>query len=56
MKEEAIEFVAEFYNVTREEIIALYWDEVEAYMCLLAIEESSNDYSMSNMRSTRGLI
>lgn len=49
MKEEAIKLVAEFYNVTKEEAIALYWDEVEACMCLLAIEEDSNDHNMPNM-------
>ena len=29
---EAIEFVMLFYNVSREDAVNLYWDEVEAYM------------------------
>jgi hypothetical protein len=32
---EAIEFVMQFYNVSREDAVNLYWDEVEAYMQLL---------------------
>ena len=32
---EAIEFVMLFYNVSRENAVNLYWDEVEAYMQLL---------------------
>jgi hypothetical protein len=33
---EAIEFVMEFYNISREDAINLYWDEVEAYMSLIS--------------------
>ena len=32
---EAIEFVMSFYNVSREDAVNLYWDEVEAYMELM---------------------
>jgi len=32
---EAIEFVMQFYNISRETAINLYWDEVESYMQLL---------------------
>ena len=38
---EAIEFVMVFYNISREDAVNLYWDEVEAYMILkhFGIEE-----------------
>ena len=29
---EAIEFVMFFYNVSKEDAVNLYWDEIEAYM------------------------
>lgn len=32
--ENAIEFVMRFYNVTREDVLKLYMDEVHAYMRL----------------------
>jgi len=32
---EAIEFVMQFYNISHEDAVNLYWDEVEAYMQLL---------------------
>ena len=32
---EAIEFVMSFYNISREDAINLYWDEVEAFMQLI---------------------
>jgi hypothetical protein len=35
MMEDAIKFVMFFYNVSRENAVNLYWDEVEAYMQLL---------------------
>ena len=31
---QAIEFVMMFYNISWEDAINLYWDEVEAYMLL----------------------
>ena len=31
---QAIEFVMMFYNISWEDAINLYWDEVEAYMAL----------------------
>lgn len=31
---QAIEFVMQFYNISREDAVNLYWDEVEAYMSL----------------------
>lgn len=31
---EAIEFVMLFYNISREDAVNLYWDEIEAYMQL----------------------
>lgn len=43
MKEKAIEFISEFYNVTKQEAIELYKDEVEAYIRLLIMEEDSNE-------------
>ena len=39
---EAIEFVMSFYNVSREDAVNLYWDEVEAYMQLLNHEVKDN--------------
>ena len=30
--DEAIEFVMEFYDVTYDDCVAFYWDEIEAYM------------------------
>ena len=29
---EAIHFVMQFYNISRDDAITLYWDEIEAYM------------------------
>ena len=29
---EAIEFVMQFYNISWDDAVNLYWDEVEAYM------------------------
>jgi hypothetical protein len=31
---EAIEFVMKFYNISREDAVNLYWDEIEAYISL----------------------
>lgn len=31
---QAIEFIMQFYNVSREDAVNLYWDEVESYMLL----------------------
>ena len=47
-EEKAIEFVMQFYNITREETIELYMDEVEAYMSLMNRVE--NDDERSNIR------
>jgi hypothetical protein len=33
--EKAIEYVMQFYQVSREDTIKLYWDEVEATMRLI---------------------
>jgi len=30
----AIEFVMKFYNISREDAVNLYWDEIEAYRSL----------------------
>lgn len=46
MNEKAIEFISEFYNVTKQEAIDLYKDEVEAYTQLLLMEEGSNEQPM----------
>lgn len=35
MNEEAIEFVMQFYSITREVALQLYKDEIEAYMSLM---------------------
>lgn len=37
--EQAIEFIMEFYQVTRDVAVELYWDEIEAYMKLFRVEE-----------------
>lgn len=34
--EEAILFVADFYQVSRETAIQLYWDEIESFMSLMS--------------------
>ena len=39
MMEQAIEFIMEFYQVTRDVAIELYWDEIEAYMKLFGVKE-----------------
>jgi hypothetical protein len=31
---EAIEFVMNFYNISKEDAVNLYWDEIKAYMSL----------------------
>jgi len=36
--EQAIEFIMEFYRVTRAVAVELYWDEIEAYMKLFGVE------------------
>lgn len=37
---EAIEFVMQFYNISRDDAVNLYWDEIEAYMKLITgVEE-----------------
>lgn len=33
----AIEYVCEFYIITREECVEYYWDEVESMMTILPI-------------------
>jgi len=38
--EEAITFVMGFYNIDRQTAVSFYWDEVEAYMELLAKKDS----------------
>ena len=37
--EQAIQFIMEFYSVTRDVAVELYWDEIEAYMELFGVEE-----------------
>lgn len=32
---EAIEFVMQFYGISKEDAVNLYWDEIEAYMSLM---------------------
>jgi hypothetical protein len=34
MEEKAIQFIMEFYHVTRDVACEFYWDEIEAYMKL----------------------
>ena len=44
MYENAIKFVMDFYQVSREIAVELYWDEVEAFMRLSAkIEKDASD-------------
>lgn len=31
---EAIEFVMQFYNISKQDAVNLYWDEIEAYMAI----------------------
>ena len=33
----AIDYVAEFYNITRQECVEYYWEEVESMMTILPI-------------------
>jgi len=37
--EEAIQFIIDFYQVTRDAAIELYWDEIEAYMKLFGAQK-----------------
>lgn len=39
---EAIEFVMQFYGVSKEDALNLYWDEVEAYMKLFKAQGDNN--------------
>ena len=34
-QDEAIEFVMQFYNISRETAMVFFWDEVESYMELM---------------------
>jgi len=34
-EEKAVQFIMEFYNVSRDEAIRLYRDEIESYMSLM---------------------
>lgn len=34
---QAIEYVCDYYNITREECVEHYWDEVEGMMKLLLL-------------------
>ena len=47
MEQDAIDFVAEFYSVSREEAVLYYKDEVEAFMWLLAQKGSDNERTNS---------
>lgn len=41
----AIIYVSEFYNITREECVENYWDEVESMMTILPIlTDRDNDF------------
>ena len=35
---EAIRFIMEFYNVSEQDAILYYWDEIEAYMNLMSLK------------------
>ena len=37
-QEKAIQYVMEFYRVSREVACEFYWDEIESYMQLLGVE------------------
>lgn len=43
MNEEAIEFVMQFYNITREVALQLYKDEIEAYISLMTKSETQDE-------------
>ena len=36
--EQAINFVMDFYQVSRQDVVNYYWDEVESYMRLFGVE------------------
>jgi len=42
MKQEALEFVMDFYQVDRATALQLYWDEIEAYERILAWKEAES--------------
>jgi hypothetical protein len=33
---EAIKFIMDFYSVSHDDAVTLYWDEIESYMWLMA--------------------
>jgi len=43
MNEEAIEFVMQFYSITREVALQLYKDEIEAYISLMTKSETQDE-------------
>ena len=40
---EAIRFIMEFYNVSEQDAILYYWDEIESYMSLKLKLDEYND-------------
>ena len=40
LMEQAIQSIMEFYRVTRDVAVELYWDEIEAYMKLLELSDA----------------
>jgi len=36
---EAIVFVMQFYNISRDDAVNLYWDEIEAYMEIILLNK-----------------
>ena len=40
---EAIRFIMEFYNVSEQDVILYYWDEIESYMSLKLKLDEYND-------------
>ena len=40
---DAINYVAEFYNITRKECVEYYWDEVESMMTMFSVLRGKDD-------------
>ena len=48
-QDEAIEFVMQFYNISRETAVVFFWDEVESYMELM--DERTNQEAVLAARA-----
>ena len=50
-QDEAIEFVMQFYNISRETAMVFFWDEVESYMELM--DERTNQEAVLAAREKK---